>query len=282
MEFTDHQQQVVNAATSAADRAGKIILAGFQHPREDVHYKGSRDLVTKYDTDSQEAIKSTILSAFPHHKFLGEEDVAHGIAASAAALEQYKNEEHLWIVDPIDGTVNFANTMPLSVVLIAYASHGIVQFGLVHDPYRNETFTATRGKGAFLNGKPIYVSRTAEMATSLMATGSPPNLDSLGASLRALNLISSQVQSMRMLGSAGVHLSWLAAGRLTAYFEADLNSWDTAACSIIIEEAGGKVTDVWGNPYTIATRNIVATNGLVHDQLLQQLQAAKFWMGEQS
>jgi myo-inositol-1(or 4)-monophosphatase len=139
-------------------------------------------------------------------------------------------------------------------------------------------FTAWRGQGAFLNGKRIHCCGTKELKSSVVCTGSPPNQKSLEACLRATNLISSEVRTMRMLGSASIMLSWLACGRVTAYFEADLNAWDLAAGSLIITEAGGKVTDVHNREYELATRNLVATNGHIHEQLISRLQQAEMWM----
>lgn len=170
--------------------------------------------------------------------------------------------------------------MPLSGVIISYASKGKVQLGIIYDPYRDEMFTAWRGHGAFLNDKKISCCRTDSLKASVVSTGSPPNFKSLEACLRATNLLSPQVRTMRMLGSAATMLSWVACGRLTAYFEADLNVWDLAAGALLINEAGGKVTDVWGKEFELSTRNLVASNGCIHDSLLSQLQASEMWIKE--
>lgn len=277
------QKDIEDISIKAALLAGECIRKGrgsINLNTTDIESKiGSRDIVTKVDKECQDIIKSTILSKFPNHKFLGEEDIEPGIEASKAAIKRFEQEEHLWIVDPIDGTTNFAHGLPICGVIIAYASKGQVIHGCIHDPFFNETFTANKGKGAFLNGQQIKCCNTDELKSSVVCTGSPPNFKSLEACLRAQNILSSQVRTMRMLGSAATMLSWIAAkGRVTAYFEADLNVWDLAAGALIITEAGGKVTDVWGNDYTLGTRNLVASNGKIHDKLLAILQEAEMWI----
>jgi myo-inositol-1(or 4)-monophosphatase len=237
-----------------------------------------------------------------------EEDVAPGAEASAQAVGRLANEEHLWIVDPIDGTTNFAHGMPLSGVIIAYASKGVCVFGLIFDPFREvrvaqglavalclsplfpilptsylflitqEMFVAWRGKGAYMNGKQIKCCSTPDLSGAVVATGSPPDLAALAACLRATELISPKVRTVRMLGSAAVMLSWVAMGRLTAYFEADLNVWDLAAGALMIEEAGGRVTDAHGNRFKLTTRNLVATNGKIHDALLVDMVDSEMWI----
>lgn len=167
----------------------------------------------------QALIKSTILEKFPCHEFLGEEDINPGIEASVNAINKYKEKDNLWICDPIDGTTNFAHGMPLSGVILAYVSKGELLYGHIYDPFRDETFSAWKGEGAFLNGKQIYVCQTPMMRSSVICTGSPPNFVSLAACLRATNLISSKVRTMRMLGSASIMLSWLSCGRVTGYFD---------------------------------------------------------------
>jgi myo-inositol-1(or 4)-monophosphatase len=241
---------------------------------------GSRDIVTEVDKQSQECIRETILSNFPDHSFLGEEDIEAGREAASEAIKRFENKDNLWIVDPIDGTTNFAHGMPICGVIIAYVSKGTVIFGAIYDPFLDELFTAWKGKGAFLNGKRISCCQTSELKSAVVCTGSPPNFLSLEACLRATNLISSKVRTMRMLGSAATMLSWVATGRVTAYFEADLNVWDLAAGALIIQEAGGIVTDVWGQPYSLRTRNIVACNSPLHPILREQLVQSEMWMKE--
>lgn len=181
-------------------------------------------------------------------------------------------------MDPIDGTTNFAHGMPLSGVIIGYASKGQILYGCIYDPYRNELFTSWRGKGSYLNDQAISCCETESLKSSVICTGSPPNFDALDGCLRATMVLSKEVRTMRMLGSAAIMLAWVACGRLTAYVETDLNVWDSAAGALLIEEAGGHVSDVWGVTYGLKTRNLVASNGYVHGSLLLRLQEAKMWM----
>ena len=181
-------------------------------------------------------------------------------------------------MDPIDGTTNFALGIPLCGVIIAYASKGKVMGGYIYDPNRDEMFTTWRGHGTYLNGNRIYCCNTKTLKESVVCTGSPPNFDSLQGCLRATNLISDKVRTVRYLGSASIMLSWLAMGRISAYFETDMNVWDIAAGSLMVQEAGGKVTDVWGGDYELSTRNLVSSNGAIHDELLDVLVEAKMWM----
>jgi len=274
---------IKNIATQACYKAGERILEGSRtiSLQDDVISKiGSRDIVTKVDIEVQDVIKSTILQYFPTHSFLGEEDVPPGKEAASAAIAKFLEHppEHFWICDPIDGTTNFAHGMPLSGIILAFVSHGELVYGHIYDPFRNETFSAWKGQGSYLNGQKISCCSTSTLKESVLCTGSPPNIESLNACLRATNLISSQVRTVRMLGSAAVMLSWVACGRVTGYFETDLNVWDLAAGALIIQEAGGRVTDVHGRPYSLATRNLVSTNGRIHEELLSQLQIAKMWI----
>lgn len=298
---------VILAGSKAFDLASGVIAK-----------QGSRDIVTEYDKMAQQDIRDVIHQAFPDHRFLGEEDILPGRDAASAAIARLSEAEHLWMcvlsplfsftqlrlpspllltfftrtyltltydayiylhrVDPIDGTTNFAHGMPLAGVIIAYCSRGTVLFGCIYDPFRKEMFTAWRGQGAFLNDVAISCCSTQELQDSVVCTGSPPNIDSLNACLRATNLISAKVRTVRMIGSAAIMLAWVAMGRCTAYFEADMHVWDIAAGALIIQEAGGRVTDVWGGEYKLQTRNFVSSNGLVHDKLLAHLIKAEMYI----
>ena len=272
------QQDISAVAVDAAKKAGACIKDAFGQEKDIKSKIGSRDIVTEFDTQAQEIIRDTILTSFPDHKFLGEEDVAAGRDASTAATKSFEDAEHLWIVDPIDGTTNFALGIPLCGVIIAYASRGTVMGGYIYDPNRDEMFTAWRGKGTYLNGNRIQCCDTETLEDSVVCTGSPPNFDSLQGCLRATNLISASVRTVRYLGSASIMLSWLAMGRIAAYFETDMNVWDIAAGALMVQEAGGRVTDVWGGDYNLATRNLVSSNGKIHEELLEVLVKAEMWM----
>lgn len=211
------------------------------------------------------------MSSFPTHDFLGEEDVPPGRDASAAAIEaKLANcaSGWLWIVDPIDGTTNFVHGMPLSMPSIAATYQGEVMIGVIYDPHRDELFTATRGGGSFLNGNPIHVGLQSTLGDAVVAMGSPPAEESMAMSLRGVQALMPKVRTIRMIGSAALMLAWVANGRLTAYWEYDLSSWDISAGALLIQEAGGKFTDLAGVDFTLRTRKICATNGKIHDELL--------------
>ena len=274
---SDTLQQILSVAIDAGKKAGDIIL-GNAGGAEVVNRKAnSRDLLTLIDPLCEKTIKETILATFPDHDFLGEEDVPPGKEASAAAIdEKLRNSksEWLWIVDPIDGTTNFANGIPLNMPSIAAAYKGEVVVGVIYDPHRNELFTATKGGGAFLDGTPIRVGEQEELGDAVIAMGSPPGDESMQMSLKGIQALMPKVRTIRMLGSAAIMLAWIANGRLTAYWEYDLSSWDISAGALIIQEAGGRFTDLEGNDFNLRTRKICATNGKIHDALLKTLNQA--------
>lgn len=214
------------------------------------------------------------MESFPHHNFLGEEDVPPGKEASAAAIQQKlldTKDEWLWIVDPIDGTTNFVHGMPLCMPSIAATYNGKVMVGVIYDCHRDELFTAITGQGAFMNGKTITVGPQATLGDAIVAMGSPPAIESMNMSLKGIAALMPKVRTIRMLGSAALMLAWVANGRLTCYWEYDLSSWDISAGALLIQEAGGTFTDLDGNDFTVQTRKICATNGFIHDELLHVL-----------
>jgi len=221
-------------------------------------------------------IREIVLESFSDHDFLGEEDVAPGKEASSAALDsKLKNSaDWLWIVDPIDGTTNFVHGMPLCMPSVAAAYKGEVMVAVIYDPHRDELFTATLGGGAFLNGEPIKVGDQKVIGDAIVAMGSPPAEESMNMSLKGVAVLMPKVRTIRMLGSAAIMLAWVANGRLTCYWEYDLSSWDIAAGALLVTEAGGKFTDLNGDPYSLRTRKMIASNGLVHDDILSTLQGA--------
>lgn len=213
------------------------------------------------------------MKAYPDHEFLGEEQVAPGIDAAIAALEEkLAIPGWLWIVDPIDGTTNFASGIPLNMPSIAVAYNGEVMIGVLFDPHHDELFTAIRGRGAYLNGERIQVGSQESLGDAVVGMESPAGQESLEQCLKAITPLMPKVRTIRMLGSSAVMLPWVANGRLTAYWTPDECAWDIAAGSLILQEAGGRVTDIQGNDYTLRTRSLVGSNGKVHDALLEVLQ----------
>lgn len=262
-------------AVNTAAKAGEWIKLKMGSHAQLALKSNSRDLVTEVDKGSEKMIRNLIKTHFPHHSILGEEGVAPGSAASAEALKHMQDHEYLWIVDPIDGTTNFVHGFPFFSVSIALAHRGEIIVGVVYDPNRDELFVAEKGKGAYVKGKPIRVSQEAKLSDSLVATGFPADGDyALPVNVKGIQAVAPRVRNLRVAGSAALHMAYVAAGRLSGFWEIGLNSWDIAAGALLIREAGGEVTDTAGQPYSLAARNVLATNGAIHDELRKALSEA--------
>ncbi|EJK72998.1 hypothetical protein THAOC_05408, partial [Thalassiosira oceanica] len=237
-----------------------------------------KDLLTEIDPLCEKTIREAVAKSFPDHDFLGEEDVPAGAEASQAAIQSKLDNaksDYLWVVDPIDGTSNFVHGMPLNCPSVACAYKGEVVVAVIHDPHHEETFSATKGRGSFLNGERIRVGEQSTIGDAIVAMGSPPAEESMKMSLKALPVLMPKCRTIRMIGSAAIMLAWVANGRLTAYWEYDLSSWDVAAGSLLIEEAGGAMTDLQNNRWTLTTRKICGSNGgNVHRDILASLDEA--------
>jgi len=247
----------VQAALEAARVAGDVLRDGFGL-RHQIKYKGEVDLVTETDERAEGVIRDALLGAYPSYGMLGEE-----------GGESAGEEDARWIVDPLDGTTNFAHGLPLFAVSIALEKVGEVVVGVVHDPIGEETFVAERGQGARLNDQDISVSNTAELVRALVVTGFPYDRDEVPAAVDLFGRFSVRAQGMRRLGSAALDLCYVAAGRLDAYYERGIHAWDVAAASLILEEAGGRVTDYKGRPFEMEGGELVASNGLLHPALVE-------------
>ena len=267
---------ILAVAVSAARGAGALMREHAGRTAVDKAKATSQDLVTAVDTACQELITAAVAGAFPEHAFLGEESVPPGAEASAAAIRALVAREWLWVVDPIDGTTNFIQGLPASVVSIAVAHRGTVMVGVIYEPYRDDLFTAVRGRGARRNGEPIAVSPDAAMRNAVFGFGTHHTPHVCSAMLRGVGAVAPRCRGVRSFGSAALHLAYTACGRLTGFWELDLSSWDIAAGSLLVTEAGGRVTDTRGEAYTLTTRDVFASNGAddVHGALLATLAAA--------
>lgn len=215
------------------------------------------DLVTEADHASEKAIFSVIQNNHPDHFILSEETGAMPTASSTK-----------WIIDPIDGTINFANGIPICCVSIGVEQEGKMILGAVYNPFMNEMFIAERGKGATLNDQKIQVSNKSDLLSSCLVTGFPYQyLDTENGPLQIFEKLIRKAIPVRRLGSAALDLCWTAAGRFDGFYEHKLQAWDSAAGFLIVEEAGGKVTDLKGNPYSPYQPGIIATNGKIHTSL---------------
>ena len=253
-------ERIRDVAVAAAARAGEILCRNWGGTHQ-VEKKGAIDLVTEADLASEEAILRIIRTAFPEHKILAEE---RGLTLGTDEFE--------WIVDPLDGTTNYAHHLPEFSISIAFASGGQTVFGLILNPVMGELFCASQGKGATLNGRPIHVSDTRTVEDSLLVTGFPYNLPPVIRELMTrMERCMLAAQGIRRLGSAALDLCYVACGRFDGFWEQNLAPWDTAAGAVIVEEAGGRVTDFSDQPFTIEGKEILATNGHVHQEMTRLL-----------
>lgn len=244
-----------------AREAGAILREGYNKEHQ-VNYKGVIDLVTEVDHQSEAFLLGRVQSDFPsHHIFSEESGVIHG------------DDEHIWYIDPLDGTVNYAHHVPIFSVSVAYASSGTLKLGAVYDPLRDEMFTAERGKGAYLNGRRLQASSTTELQKSLLVTGFPYDTwdtkqDNFSNFVRFAKL----TQGVRRLGSAALDLSYVGAGRFDGFWELSLKPWDVAAGGLICEEAGARVTNIRGEADFISPpQSILATAPSIHARMLEEL-----------
>ncbi len=253
-----------------AARAGGEVLLSWRD-RFSIREKGPRDLVTEADFASQRAIQAILLGAFPDHEFLGEESDPSPPGQRSNAPSSYR-----WIVDPLDGTANYAHQLQSFAVSIALAHHGEVILGVVYDPVSGELFDAQAGKGAFLNGQPLATSgcQSAEMA--MIAVSFPPLVTRDSIEIRRFIEALIACQSVRRLGSAALNLAYLAAGRLDAYWATSVKNWDVAAGILLVREAGGLVTHISGGQLDLEDPQFLASAGRpLHEQLLGLLAAAE-------
>lgn len=246
---------------SIAREAGALLMGHFRRHVK-IEYKGDVDLVTVADRESEALILDRIRRHFPSHDVMGEE---------GTRIETGSN--YKWYVDPLDGTTNFAHSFPVFCVSLAVEHNGQRIAGVVYDPTRDELFAAEKGNGARLNGESIHVSSTPRLADSLVATGFPSHKRHKNPNIYFYHQITLRSHGVRRAGSAALDLCNVAAGRFDGFWEFNLNPWDTAAGVLLVEEAGGRVTDFSGGPFQIASRETLASNGLIHDALLAEFQA---------
>lgn len=252
-------------AIETALKAGKYLKERFRYPKH-IEYKGEIDLVTDSDLGAEQIIINSIRKAYPQHRILAEETMG---------ISKISRKGYCWVIDPIDGTTNFAHGYPLFAVSIALEYNGEIILGVVYNPLLNELFTARPGKGAYLNGKKIHVSTTRNLSQGLLATGFPYDIrrDSK-TNLEYFGRFQLKAQDIRRDGSAALNLCYTACGRFDGFWELKLKPWDTASGFLIVKEAGGRVTDFSGNRFNIYKKELLASNGLIHKQMLNILKPA--------
>lgn len=256
----------VPKATEIAREAGAKLREFFAQGVE-TEYKGDVDLVTVADRTVEKLIKTRLGETFPDHGIYGEE-----------GTRERMQGEFRWYVDPLDGTTNFAHGFPQFCVSMgleqrpagkAEDEDGTLVAAVIYDPLRDEIYTAERGQGARLNGRPIKVSRVPELAEALLSTGFPSRKRHASPNVHFYQEFTLRSHGVRRAGSAALDLAYVASGRLEAFWEFNLNPWDTAAGILLVEEAGGRVTDFAGNPFKLDSREVLASNGLIQGELVE-------------
>lgn len=249
-------------AVAAARAAGTLLKARFNN-RHTIRYKGEINIVTEADRLSEDLIVSRIRKRFPDHDILTEE---------SKGLD--RGSEHRWIIDPLDGTTNYAHGFPVFCVSIALEKKGDILLGVIYHPMLRELFVAEKDRGAFLNGRRLSVSGTSALSRSLLATGFPYDIRrNADNNMNYFIGMAARARAIRRAGSAALDLAYVAAGRFDGFWELKLHPWDTAAASLMVREAGGTLSDISGNPYQFSSPAIVASNGRVHRAMLRLLQS---------
>jgi myo-inositol-1(or 4)-monophosphatase len=250
----------VPAVAEIAREAGTLLMGYFdQHIK--IEYKGEADLVTAADRASEKLIRERIRQRWPGHDILGEEE---GLVDTGS--------EYRWYVDPLDGTTNFAHGFPVFCVSMALEYKGKRIAAVIYDPTRDEMFMAEQGSGAYLNQQRIHVSKVARLAEALVATGFPSHKRHKNPNIYFYHQITLHTHGVRRAGSAALDLCCVACGRFDGFWEFNLNPWDTAAGVLIVEEAGGKVTNFAGGPFELNSRETLASNGLLHAALMGEFE----------
>jgi myo-inositol-1(or 4)-monophosphatase len=240
-------------------RAAGTLLMEFFHRRVKIEYKGDADLVTEADRSSEKLILQRVRAYWPDHEVIGEE---------GARIET--GSDYRWYVDPLDGTTNFAHGFPVFCVSLGLTFRGKRNAAVLYDPTRDELFAAELGKGAYLNGQKIEVSKTTKLAQSLVATGFPSHKRHKSPNIYFYHQLTLRTHGVRRAGSAALDLACVACGRFDGFWEFNLNAWDTTAGILIVEEAGGKVTGFQGQPLEVTDRDVMASNGLIHADLVNE------------
>jgi myo-inositol-1(or 4)-monophosphatase len=253
---------MLEIAIEAALEAGKYLKENVGNIRHVERKDGQEtNLVTEIDKQSEQMIMEKIKQYYPDHDFLGEETGGHNVKS-----------EYRWIIDPLDGTVNYTHGLPLFCVSIGLEYKGTIQLGVVYNPSANELFTAERGKGAFLNNKRLQVTKTNKLIESMLVTGFPYNVqENPDHAIEHFTNFLMEAQALRRLGSAALDICYVAAGRFEGFWEVNLHPWDVAAGVLILLEAGGVWTDFHGLPTSVYNPQLLASNGSIHEEMIRVL-----------
>ena len=253
-------QDFIAPMQELAREAGALLMSFFG--KVSIEYKGDVDLVTEADRASEKLVVERIRKQWPNHDLIGEE-----------GSRRETGSDFRWYIDPLDGTTNFAHGYPVFCISMALEYKRERIAGVIYDPTRDEMFAAARGSGAELNGRPARVSKTRLLKESLVATGFPSHKRHKNPNINFYHQITLRSHGVRRAGSAALDLCYVACGRYDGYWEFNLNAWDTAAGVLLVEEAGGKVTNFKGGPFNIDSREVLGSNAVLHDELLREFQA---------
>jgi len=257
--------EYLNFAVELARNAGDV-LKHYMRGEKHVELKGRANLVTAADKEAEALIISRIRERYPHHSILAEESGASGPAGSS------ESGAGKWIIDPLDGTTNFAHQYPFFCVSVGYEEAGRVLCGAVYDPWRDEMFSGARGIGSFMNGERLRVSDAELLRSALIMTGFPYGFrDKIRTAMAQFEAFLVDSQAVRRGGSAALDMCYTALGRVDGFWEMDLLPWDTAAGLVIVEEAGGRVTDFSGQPFSIYGKQLLVSNGRIHEEMVEVL-----------
>ena len=262
--FTYRFSGLLNFAIQTARDAGRLVAERYGRSLQ-VTNKSELDLVTESDLASERLIIDRIKTHYPRHAILAEE------SGASEPIDRERHSDWRWIIDPLDGTTNYAHGYPCFCVSIGLANKGRLELGVVYDPMRDEMFTAERGQGASLNDRRIHVSPTPNLASALLCTGFPYDVRERSEFARHFANFIMNAQAVRRDGSAALDLAYVACGRFDGFWEEGLHPWDVAAGALMIEEAGGRVSHYDGSEFDIYDPPILASNGLVHEQMMRVL-----------
>ena len=250
--------EFVSAIEAIAREAGELLMGYFaRHVK--IEYKGDVDVVTEADRASEALIMDRLQARFPRHDVVAEE-----------GARRETGSDYKWYVDPLDGTTNFAHGFPVFCVSMGLEYKGQLIAGVVYDPTRGEMFSAEKGSGAYLNQRRIHVSEIARLAESLVGTGFPSHKRHQNPNIHFYHQITLRTHGVRRAGSAALDLASVASGRFDGFWEFNLNPWDLAAGVLLVEEAGGQVSGFFGQPFRLQDRDVLASNGLIHADLLRE------------
>ena len=251
---------IFNFAKKIIKKANIVVQKNYNKIKDVSYKKGASNLVTNVDKEVEKLIVREITLHYPHHTIIAEESGKHK-----------RDPRYQWFIDPIDGTTNFAHGYPFFCISIGFSVNDILEFGLIQNPTTNELYSALHNHGAKLNEKPIKVSKTKKLCASLLITGFPYDKKSKASNFYNFQNITLMSHGVRRDGAAALDLCYIASGKADGFWETKLSPWDVAAGVLILKEAGGKITDFKGNKFNVWENKIVATNGLIHKELLKEL-----------